>query len=221
PNIVAQVPAIADPGPLGLAGFALTTFVLSAHNAGWAPDIVWIGLAFFYGGIGQFAAGMWEFKNRNVFGATAFSTYGAFWLSLGTFVVLITVSKSLGAAFSNAATLTDALGWFLLAFLIFNTYMLIASTRVTTAVFVVFLTLEVTEALLAAGFFAHQGAGQGLVMLGGVVGVVTALCAWYASAAGVINGLVGRAVLPVGGPLWHDSPAVVASRGSIPPAHAH
>ncbi len=73
---------VADPAPLGLAAFALTTFVLSAHNAGWAPELIFVGLAFFYGGLAQFAAGMWEFKNRNTFGATAFSSYGAFWLSL-------------------------------------------------------------------------------------------------------------------------------------------
>src|SRR5579884_2372744 len=82
-------PVVADPAPLGLGAFALTTFVLSVHNAGWAPDLIWLGLAFFYGGLAQFAAGMWEFKNRNTFGATAFSTYGAFWLALAFFVTFM------------------------------------------------------------------------------------------------------------------------------------
>ena len=79
---------IAEPAPLGSGAFALTTFVLSAHNAGWAPGVMWIGLALFYGGLAQFMAGMWGFRTGNTFGATAFSTYGAFWLSLGSFAVL-------------------------------------------------------------------------------------------------------------------------------------
>ena len=85
-TLVETVPA-ADPAPLGLAGFALTTFLLSGHNASFIPDAIWIGPALFYGGTVQLLAGMWEFRNRNVFGATAFSTYGGFWLSLGIFVV--------------------------------------------------------------------------------------------------------------------------------------
>src|SRR5947209_4798702 len=88
-----SVSDIADPAALGLGGFALTTFVLSVHNAGWAPDVVWVGLAFFYGGLAQFMAGMWEFRNRNTFGATAFATYGGFWMSLALYVVLALFGK--------------------------------------------------------------------------------------------------------------------------------
>ncbi len=80
------VSPIADPAPLGLAAFALTTFLLSAANAGWmtkATGDAWLGYAFAYGGLGQLLAGMWEFRNKNVFGATAFSTYGGFWIGLG------------------------------------------------------------------------------------------------------------------------------------------
>src|ERR1700750_906688 len=95
PTLIEAVPA-ADPAPLGLAAFALTTFMLSGHNATFIPDILWVGLALFYGGLVQLLAGMWEFRNRNVFGSTAFSTYGAFWMSLGIFVVLAVVSKSFG-----------------------------------------------------------------------------------------------------------------------------
>src|SRR3954469_15672716 len=83
----------ADPAPLGLAAFALTTFLLSGHNASFIPDVIWLGAALFYGGLAQLLAGMWEFRNRNVFGATAFSTYGGFWLALGTFVVLAGTTK--------------------------------------------------------------------------------------------------------------------------------
>src|SRR5213595_1749559 len=86
-------PPVADPAPLGLAAFALTTFMLSGHNANFIPDLLWVGLALFYGGLIQLLAGMWEFRNRNVFGATAFSTYGGFWMSLGIFVVLAETTK--------------------------------------------------------------------------------------------------------------------------------
>ena len=80
--------AAADPAPLGLAGFALTTFLLSGHNTSWIPDLIWVGPAIFYGGFAHFAAGMWEFRSWNLFGATAFSTYGAFWMGLGLFIIL-------------------------------------------------------------------------------------------------------------------------------------
>src|SRR5437764_15289231 len=95
PTLVELSP-VADPAPLGLAAFALTTFLLSGHNASFIPDVIWLGAALFYGGLAQLLAGMWEFRNRNVFGATAFSTYGGFWLALGACVVLAGTTK-LGA----------------------------------------------------------------------------------------------------------------------------
>jgi len=186
-----EMPSVADPAPLGLAAFALTTFLLSAKNAGWTDGgNAWLGFAFAYGGLAQLLAGMWEFRNRNVFGATAFSTYGSFWIGLGLYVLLVEAGSP------NA--LND-LGWILLAFAIFNTYMLLWSTRVTVAVFLVFLTLEATEIVLTAGFFMDA---ENVMRAGGVIGVITAAVAWYTSAAGVVNGMAGRPVLPVGGPLW-------------------
>src|SRR5213592_3209292 len=157
PTLVEAVPA-ADPAPLGLAAFALTTFILSGHNATFIPDVIWVGLAMFYGGLTQLLAGMWEFRNRNVFGATAFSTYGGFWMALGFFVTIVLVSKTAAAAVAGA-NLLNGLAWFLLAFAIFNFYMLLWSTRVSVAVFGVFLTLQITEVLLVIGFFreAHGG----------------------------------------------------------------
>ena len=197
--------AVADPAPLGLAGFALTTFLLSAANAGWmthATGNSWLGYAFAYGGFGQLLAGMWEFRNRNVFGATAFSTYGGFWLGFGAFVVLAETTGFLASYKPN--DLANAGAWFLVAFAIFNTYMLIASLRNSVAVFLVFLTLEITEILLAIGNFnsAHtNGHHLWWVHAGGWAGVVTAAFAWYASAAGVMNGQAGRRVWPVGAAL--------------------
>src|SRR5690348_5793682 len=140
-TLIEGVPA-ADPAPLGLAAFALTTFLLSGHNASFIPDAIWIGPALFYGGAVQLLAGMWEFRNSNVFGATAFSTYGGFWLGLGSVVALATLSKSFGTAFA-AGSATNALAWFLIAFAVFNTYMMLWAMRVSVAVFLVFLTLEI------------------------------------------------------------------------------
>jgi hypothetical protein len=205
PTIVEAVPA-ADPAPLGLAAFALTTFILSGHNASFIPDIAWLGLAFFYGGLVQLLAGMWEFRNRNVFGATAFSTYGGFWMALGFFVTLTLVSTTAAKAVAGTE-IFNGLAWFLLAFAIFNTYMMFWSLRVNVAVFGVFLTLEITEILLVIGFFniAH-GNSEWMLHAGGWAGVVTAAVAWYASAAGVVNGMSPRPVLPVGAPLWDRLP---------------
>jgi uncharacterized protein len=200
-TLVEAVPA-ADPAPLGLAAFALTTFILSGHNATFIPDLIWVGLALFYGGLTQLLAGMWEFRNRNVFGATAFSTYGGFWMSFGIFVTLATVSKSFGHALTGA-NLPNSVAWFLIGFAIFNTYMLLWSTQMNVAVFLVFLTLEATEILLVIGNFdaAHGNANSGWIHIGGWVGIATAVVAWYTSAAGVINGMTGRIVLPVGSAL--------------------
>ena len=139
---------------------------------------------------------MWEFKTGNTFGATAFSTYGAFWMSLATFVAFLLFGKI------PAGDVDTDLGWFLLAFAIFNTYMLFWSTRVNMSVFLVFLTLEITEILLFIGFFIGNKAGEGLVGLGGWMGVVTAIVAWYASAAVVANSLRVKPILPVGKAIW-------------------
>ena len=196
PALVEAIPA-ADPAPLGLAGFALTTFLLSGHNASWIPDLIWVAPALFYGGLAQLLAGMWEFRNRNVFGATAFSTYGGFWMGLGIFVVLAETTKFLSGY--KGGDLTNALAWFLFAFAVFNTYMLIGSTRVNVAVFMVFLTLEITEIMLVIGFFnVSHGGTEWWLHAAGWAGVATAAAAWYASAAGVLNGQAGRVVLPVG-----------------------
>jgi hypothetical protein len=201
-NHIMLAPA-ADPAPLGLGAFALTTFLLSAANANWmtkATGDAWLGYAFAYGGLAQLLAGMWEFRNRNVFGATAFSTYGGFWIGLGLWALLVApppAGASPLVAAAHAAAAQKDVAWILLAFAIFNTYMLLWSTQVNIAVFGVFLTLEATEILLFIGNFA---ANSNVVKIGGYVGVVTAAVAWYTSAAGVINGMRGTAVLPVGKP---------------------
>jgi uncharacterized protein len=205
-----DVPVIADPAPLGLAAFALTTFLLSAINAGLAKSSTggdWWGYAIAYGGLGQLLAGMWEFKNRNVFGATAFSTYGGFWIGVGLWLHFIAPTAK------DPVALNRDLGWILLAFAIFNTYMLIISAQLNMAVFLVFLTLELTEIFLFLGNFTTKTpalppdpTNSGLIVVGGILGIITAACAWYASAAGVINGLKGGVVFPVGKPLMNLAP---------------
>ncbi|HET9968836.1 MAG TPA: acetate uptake transporter [Streptosporangiaceae bacterium] len=195
PSTTVPTTGIADPAPLGLAAFAATTFLLSAANAGWmskATGDAWLGYAFAYGGFSQLLAGMWEFRNRNVFGATAFSTYGGFWIGLGLWALLVAPKATSPAAASHD------IAWILLTFAIINTYLLILSTQVNMAVFLVFLTLEITEIVLVIGNFAGS---TGTVKFGGYVGLVTALVAFYTSAAGVSNGLAGRLRFPVGRPL--------------------
>jgi succinate-acetate transporter protein len=181
--------SIADPAPLGLAAFALTTFVLSFFNAGLVSDAgepVVFGLALAYGGLAQLLAGMWEFKNNNTFGATAFTSFGAFWLSLFAFVQFFEGSVP-------EANLGDALGLYLIAWGIFTTYMWIASFRTSVAVNVVFMLLAPTFILLGIG---DASANDTITHIGGWLGIATALAAWYASFAGVTNRTFGRSVLP-------------------------
>ena len=216
PTVVELAPA-ADPAPLGLAAFALTTFMLSGHNASFIPDVLWVGLALFYGGLVQLLAGMWEFRNRNVFGSTAFSTYGGFWLALGIFVTLLGTT-SIATTLKLAPTdIDNGLAWFLLSFAIFNTYMMLWALRVNIAVLGVFLTLEITEILLVIGFFrlAHGGTPW-MLHAGGWAGIVTAGVAWYASAAGVANSLSPTRVVPVGGPFWGTLPARARPTSPLP-----
>jgi succinate-acetate transporter protein len=183
---------IADPAPLGLAAFALTTFVLSCVNthllSGTAEPVVF-GLALAYGGIGQFAAGLWEFAKGNTFGATAFCSYGAFWVSFWW----LTGHTDLSGASANDAG--NGVGVFLLAWGIFTLYMTVAASQTNTATLAVFALLTITFFLLAIGEFQ---ASEGWTKLGGWVGMATAAAAWYTSFAGVTNFTFKRTVLPVG-----------------------
>jgi uncharacterized protein len=175
----------ADPGPLGLAGFAMTTFILSLINANLLSSdgaTVVLGLAIAYGGLAQLLAGMWEFRTGNTFGAVAFSSYGAFWIS---FYVLI---KSGGAP-------PHAQAAYLLAWGGFTGYMFVASLRTTGAVALVFLLLTITFVLLGIG---NLGDGHtDIIHAGGYFGIATAAAAWYASFAAVINSTFGRVMAPV------------------------
>jgi uncharacterized protein len=178
---------IADPGPLGLAGFALTTFVLSSFNSGLAPkgaEGVVLGVALFYGGIAQLFAGMWEFAKGNTFGALAFSSYGAFWMSFWYLVANTTLPK---------ADAAKGIGVFLLAWTIFTLYMTVVASRLSGVLFILFAVLFVTFAFLTVG---ELGTSPSMTKIGGYLGLITALVAWYASFAGVLNNTAKRIVLP-------------------------
>ena len=189
---------VADPAPLGLAAFALTTFLLSLFNAGLlseAGEPVVFSLALFYGGLAQFVAGMWEFRNQNTFGATGFTSYGAFWLAFWGLNQFYIDRIPEGQR-------PVVVGWFLIAWGIFTAYMWIASFGTSRSVMVVFLLLTATFLILGIGDLL----GSGLVRhIGGYVGIATAIAAWYASAADVINDTFGRTVLPVGEPIGGGS----------------
>ena len=165
---------IGDPGPLGLAGFAGTTFFLSAVNTGLLPESVGgvvLGLALFYGGIAQLLAGMWEFVKGNTFGATAFASFGAFWLSY--YFIVFHVAGGLKAA---PADINHALAWYLLVWTIFTAYMTIGAVKSSTVVLLVFIALTLTFLALTIGEFAGSTV---IHNVGGYLGIITALLAWY------------------------------------------
>ena len=183
--------ATANPAPLGLSAFALTTFVLSSVNVGFitAPHVV-LGLAFFYGGLGQLIAGIQEFRRGNTLAATAFCSYGGFWLAYGTIFI-----PGLGilAAYTHAADLHTALGFFLLGWAIFTGMMFLGSLRTNLALMAVFLLLFLTFLALA---IAEFGGGSGWVQIGGWLGILTAIAAWYTALAGVLDSGKNMFTLP-------------------------
>ncbi len=209
PTTPAPVSGIADPGPVGLAAFALTTFLLSARNAGWMSHTTgnaWLPFALAYGGLAQLLAAMWEFRNRNVVGATGFGTFGAFWIGLG-FYILLVVNPAVAAirpatAVATVTSINHDLGWILLGFAIFTTYATILILQTNTALFTTFFLLWVTLIVLVIGFF-NAGAMLPLaptatIKIGGYLGVITAAVAWYTSAADMSAGMGGKLRLPVG-----------------------
>ena len=184
-----QVRMIADPAPLGLAAFALTTFLLSLVNAGIMPkdtEPVVLGVALAFGGIAQLLAGMWEFRKGNVFGATVFSSYGAFWLSFWAYLAFY--AERIPAEHHGVAA-----GWYLVGWAIFTSLMLIAALRTTAVLALLFAVLDVVFVLLALGAI---NASVGLTTTGGVLGIIVAALAWYLCVAGVTASTFGKPILP-------------------------
>ena len=185
-----QAPAVANPAPLGLSAFALTTFVLSCSNAGFifpavgAGGSVVLGLAFFYGGLVQLVAGIQEFRAGNTFGATAFCSYGGFWLAVG---FLFLPGTGILASLVATKSLFPALTVFGLGWTIFTGLMFIGTLRLSGALVVVFGLLFLTFLALTIGWGADIGGnGATWIQIGGWLGIVTAIAAWYTALAGVL-----------------------------------
>ena len=177
---------LSNPAPLGLAGFAFTTWMLSMMNAGWFPGTemgMVIALAMAYGGTAQMVAGLLEYRRGNTFGTVAFFSYGAFWWSFALF-----------AHYFGSGVSAGFIGWYLFVWGIFTFYMWIATFRANMALQLVFLALWLTFILLAIGNWGMPSIGK----VGGYVGLITAILAFYLSAAEVINEAFGRSVLPIG-----------------------
>lgn len=185
-----NTPTIADPGPLGLAAFAMTTFVLSIFNAGILNaklTAVVLPLALIYGGTAQILAGMWEFKRNNVFGAVAFTSYGAFWIAFFYYVKY--VAGGLPASDANKAT-----GLFLLAWTIFTVILLVASFGTNGVLAAIFVVLTITFIFLTLGAFGNS---TGTTKIGGYFGIITAILAWYGAMANIANTTFGKPIFPL------------------------
>ncbi len=177
---------LANPAPLGLSGFALTTFLLSMINVGWfsgANMPMVLACAFVFGGTAQFAAGIMEMPRGNSFGTVAFCGYGSFWWSFALFVLFL--SQGVTVAF---------VGWYLFLWGLFTMFMWVASLKKNKALMLVFLFLTATFYLLAIGAWT----GTAIInIVGGYFGLITAVLAFYLAAAESINESWGSTVLPV------------------------
>ena len=181
--------AIANPAPLGLGGFALSTFILNIVNAGWV-DAATVGIvmpvAMLYGGLAQFLAGMWDLRRGDIFGGTCFSSFGAFWIGLALFEILAWAGIAPEVPPAGVAIVLFAWG-------VFTAYATIASLKLPKAITWVFITLTILFFLLGIGEFVPV-----VHTIAGYEGIVCALIAWYASAAILINTVHGKTLLPIG-----------------------
>src|SRR6478672_1062877 len=181
----------ANPAPLGLLGFGMTTILLNIHNAGiYELDSMIMGMGIFMGGIAQIIAGIQEWKKNNTFGATAFTAYGSFWLSL---VALWLIPKTMfGSSYKSSEA---AVGWYLLLWGVFTLFMFIGTLMANRLLQTIFLTLTILFFLLAAADFTGNAM---LHTIAGYEGIVCGLSAFYGCVAQVINEVHGRTVLPIG-----------------------
>ncbi|KAF4636198.1 hypothetical protein G7Y89_g1893 [Cudoniella acicularis] len=209
----------ANPAPLGLSAFALTTFVLSLINVGTRgvtePNVV-VALAFGYGGLIQLLAGMWEMAVGNTFGATALSSYGGFWLSFaivltpGGFDIVAAYATTDATGKATGANVNDfnnAFGYFLMGWFIFTTILLLCTLRSTVAFFMLFFTLDIAFLLLALGHLYASAEGALNIKLingGGYFGLFAAFLAWYNAFAGIADDSNSFFVIPVAHFPWSD-----------------
>ncbi|KAI0881423.1 GPR1/FUN34/yaaH family-domain-containing protein [Annulohypoxylon maeteangense] len=190
----------ANPAPLGLSAFALTTFVLSLINCG-ARDItkpnIALALAYGYGGLVQLLAGMWEMAVGNTFGATALSSYGGFWLS---YAIVLTPGFEVLTKYGEAET-HSVLGFFLTGWFIFTFLLLLCTLRSTVMFFMLFFTLDLAFLMLACSDYAlangASSAGVKLQQAGGGFGLIAAFLAWYNAFAGIADSSNSFFIIPV------------------------
>jgi len=195
-NTASQLRVLGNPGPLGLYSFASTTFMLSMYNVqarGIAVPNVVVGMALFVGGLAQLLAGMWEFACGNTFGATAFSSYGGFWLS---YAALLIPGTGISDAYAKVPDQeVNAIGIFLAAWVIITFLFLLATLRVNAGLVALFLTLDITFILLMAGTFTGHAS---LNKAGGGMGILTAFVAYYCGTAQLLTPENSLFTLPIG-----------------------
>jgi len=186
---------IGNPGALGLFSFASTTFILSLINVQTrgvhAPNVV-VGMAIFTGGLVQLLAGMWEFPRGNVFGATAFSSYGAFWMSYAT---ILLPSSGILAAYTDDRELANALGIYLITWFMFTFMMFIAALRKNVGFILLLGFLSLTFLLLAIGEFTLNASAS---KAGGALGIITAFIAYYCAVSELLVREDSYFMLPLG-----------------------
>jgi uncharacterized protein len=183
----------ANPAPLGLMGFGLTTVLLNIHNAGvYDLNAMILSMGIFYGGIAQIIAGIMEWRKNNTFGTLAFTSYGLFWLTLAGIWLFPTMFEGAGAA---AKPSEEALAWFFLFWGLFTAYMFVGTLKLNRALQAVFLLLTILFFLLAARDF---GAGSTVGKIAGIEGIITGLAAIYAAMAQILNEAYKRVLLPIG-----------------------
>ena len=179
--------ARANPAPLGLAAFAMTTLLLNIHNAGFFElSVVIMSMGIFYGGIAQIIAGVIEFKQGNTFGGTVFTSYGSFWLTL----VFIWVAPSAGLPAASQV----AMGWYLLLWGIFTGFMAVAVWQGNLVGKLIFGSLTILFALLAAANFTGS---HTIHVVAGFVGIACGSFAFYEAMALIVNGKRGKMILPI------------------------
>ncbi len=197
----------ANPAPLGLMGFALTTILLNIHNAGFYElNSMILAIGIFYGGISQLIAGIMEWKKNNTFGTLAFTSYGAFWLTLVFLWLIPAVFPDLGLAQAPNET---AMAWFFVFWGLFSGYMFIGTLKLNRALQVVFGLLTILFFLLAIRDF---GGGAYWGKIAGWEGILTGLAAAYTAAAQIINESFRRTILPLG-PISHLPKGFVTDYG--------
>jgi hypothetical protein len=191
-NITIIRDTTANPAPLGLLGFGMTTILLNLHNAGaYELNSMIIGMGIFVGGLAQVIAGVMEWKKKNTFGATAFTAYGFFWIALVTIWML----PRMGGSLADLKPDATSMGWFLLLWGVFTSFMFVGTLRLNRALQVVFGTLAILFFLLAISDFTGSA---GIRTVAGYEGIFCGLSAVYACAGQVLNEVYGKRILPLG-----------------------